>query len=422
MTALWIIQSVLAIIGSASSLAVSLVLFENSASAAVLAASTFLGAAAAIYLAPLIGGVTDLFSRRTAICAVNIANAGAMAAMAWATVIHSIALMLIFVFAASVCSTALALTLQASVRVLRTEKDLTKVNGMLALIDSAPVLVGPLLGAVLYSLKLPVAVFLADAALSLVGAALVLLLAWPAEEARGGKAQYFGGNLKAGFGFIYARRDLLRLQLSFAVHNFAGGLCVPVVIVFVLSFPGTGTPEWNLTASNIAGALGLMAGAALVTRFGTSIPRVTLVCGSTFLGSLFGRALVVLAPTLWLVIPGMFLRNAMVQAGNAGLSALWQERTPPRIQGIVFGCRRLLGQGLFPVAILLGGLLVDALAALDGMDRLSAAKAVLVIGGALEIGCIAYIRFSRTSRVFAPLPEPAGEAVEPAGEPAGEAR
>ncbi|WP_186764262.1 MFS transporter [Arthrobacter yangruifuii] len=427
---MWTIQAILAIVGSASTLSVSLVLFEISASAAVLATSAFLGAAASIYLAPLIGGISDLFSRRTSICAVNIANAAAMAAMAWATLIHSTALMLVFVFAAALCSTALALTLQASVRVLRTEKDLTRINGMLGLIDSAPVLIGPLLGAVLYSLGIPVAVFAADAALSLVGAALVLLLAWPDEERRARKIQYFGGNLKAGFGFINAHRDLLRLQLSFSILNFAGGLCVPVVIVFVLSFPGAGTPEWNLTASNIAGALGLMAGAALITRFGTSIPRVTLVCGSTFLGSLFGRALVVLAPTLWLVIPGMFLRNAMVQATNAGLSALWQERTPPRIQGVVFGCRRLLGQGLFPGAILLGGLLVDALAALDGMDRLSAAKAVLVLGGALEVACIAYIRFSRTSRVFAPLPEPAGEPVaavgepagKPAGEPAGESR
>ncbi|MCC9174824.1 MFS transporter [Arthrobacter sp. zg-Y179] len=406
MSALWTIQALLAIVGSASSLAVSLVLFENSASAAVLAVSTFLGAAAAIYLAPLIGGLTDLFSRRAAICTVNTANAAAMAAMAWATVIHSTALMLVFVFVTAICSTALALTLQASVRVLRTEKDLTKVNGMLGLIDSAPVLLGPLLGAVLYSLGIPVAVFLADAVLSVAGAALVLLLVWPVEEPRARKVQYFGGNVKAGFRFINERRDLLRLQIAFAVYNFAGGLCVPVVIVFILSFPGTGTPEWNLSASNIASALGLMSGAALVARFGSSVSRANLVCGSTFLGSLFGRALVVAAPSLWLVIPGMFLRNAMVQATNAPLSALWQERTPVQIQGIVFGCRRLLGQGLFPVAVLLGGVLVDALATLDGMDQLSAAKAVLIIGGALEIACIAYIRFSRTSNVFEPLDAP----------------
>lgn len=404
--ALWVIQGILAIIGSASSLAVSLVLFEESSSATVLAVSTFLGSAAAIYLAPLIGGATDFFSRKTSICAVNILNAVSMACMAWATIVHNMVLMLVFVFLTAICATALALTLQASVRLLRTENDLTKINGFLGLIDSAPVLIGPLVGALIYTLRIPATVFLLDAALSVVGAIVVSLLIWPKQEkpARS-RITYFGGNIIQGFKFIYSHKDLWRLQISFAAYNFAAGLCVPVVIVFVLTLPSNTAPEWNLSASNISGAIGLMIGSALVVRYATRISRENMVCGSMFFGSLFGRALLVMASNIWLVLPGMLLRNAMVQTTNAPLTALWQERTPKEIQGIVFGCRRLIGQGLFPIAVALGGVLTDSIATWTGVTQMAAATVVLIIGGTIEVLCACHLRFSSTRSVFRVVPE-----------------
>jgi DHA3 family macrolide efflux protein-like MFS transporter len=45
---------------------------------------------------------------------------------------------------------------------------------------------------------------------------------------------------------------------------------------------------------------------------------------------------------------------------GAPLTAVWQERTPPERQGAILGAKKLLGQGLYPPAVLLGGALTAA--------------------------------------------------------------
>jgi DHA3 family macrolide efflux protein-like MFS transporter len=63
---------------------------------------------------------------------------------------------------------------------------------------------------------------------------------------------------------------------------------------------------------------------------------------------------------------------------GAPLTAVWQERTPPERQGAILGAKKLLGQGLYPPAVLLGGALT---AALHPLGQETALRVVVIAGG-----------------------------------------
>ena len=73
-------------------------------------------------------------------------------------------------------------------------------------------------------------------------------------------------------------------------------------------------------------------------------------------GAVLGRLVVPLVLGSFLLVAVVsFVRNVCTQWVNTPLTALWQERIPRDMQASVFGARRFLGQGAYPLALLLGG-------------------------------------------------------------------
>lgn len=117
-------------------------------------------------------------------------------------------------------------------------------------------IIGTIVGALVYSLSIPAMVFVIDAVASAVGGLVVLSSAWPTQNLTHRlKNSYFGVNLAAGFRIIFRDSQLRKLQLSFAVSNFAAGLRLLVAIVFVVSLPGANSPEEYLSTSNITSGM-----------------------------------------------------------------------------------------------------------------------------------------------------------------------
>lgn len=374
---------------SAASFALALAVYSATNSALALASITAAATVGTIYLAPLAGAISDRFPRRQVLILTDLAAAGIAGLLALVTSWESasparLVVIVGLVFVSGVLNALLWVTMAASVRLLRPEANLTRINGVTALIESLPTVTGPLLGAAVYAVGSPAAVFLADAATFLVQAVILSSVRWYDEPTIGSRTLRPFAGARAGLTLILRDPALRYLQLSFAGINFCNGLGVAVAVAFVLSASAPDQESWNLALYNTGGAIGLVVGSLAVVAIGSRCDRRWLICAAILVGALAGRLGLALAtvPLLWLTCA--LLRNTTVQLMNAPMTAIWQERIPAGSQATVFGARRLLGQGPYPIAVLLGGLLTDHLFG-TGPGSGEGAEAVLLLTAAAEI-------------------------------------
>src|SRR5690606_25690250 len=176
---LWGAQLVLLLLSTGSALALSLSVFDRTEAVTALAAVTAVSLASSIYLAPAIGTVIDRVPRKVAIVGANVGvgvTSLAVAAVVWRDL--PTWLLITLVLFAGIFSTAIGLSLQASVRLLRREADLTRANAVVSVIENAPVFAGPLIGALVYALAAPHWVFVIEGVGALAVALLVSRIAW----------------------------------------------------------------------------------------------------------------------------------------------------------------------------------------------------------------------------------------------------
>jgi DHA3 family macrolide efflux protein-like MFS transporter len=420
---LWGGQLVSLLGSTAASFALGLIAYSETGSVSVLALITGVSAFGAIYLAPLCGAVADHFDRRSTALFCNLALGVVAAGLAGITYLGAgerIPWVLGLVFVSTLLNTGLSVTLAASVRELRTESDLTRVNGVTSLLENGPTVAGPLLGAAVYALLAPSLIFVLDAATFLACALAVAFVRWPPRPESDGprKLRPFSGAAR-GLSYIWRNPDLRTMQFSFAGVNLFNGLTIAATTAFVVAASAQGSDAWNLAAVNVAGAIGLLLGSAVVFALATRVSRRWLIAGAVLAGALFGRVLLVatVVPVLWML--SYALRNAMVQICNAPHTAIWQERVPREIQATVFGARRLISQGFYPLAVVVGGLLGDHVlndsalvttalgatgTAFSGAEQ--GIIALVLIGGLGELVMGAVLLSSGALRRLATAPEP----------------
>ena len=265
------------------------------------------------------GAVADYFPRRSLILICNLAL-GLIALVLAVVVINSIDqrifLILILIAASGAVNACLTVTLAASVRQIRKEADLTRVNGLTSLIENLPVFAGPLLGAIVYTVASPSVIFLVDGITFFASAALVLLVVWEDKVEGSRSFRPFAGAL-SGIKWILARRDFRFLQINFAVNNFLVGLGTSVLTAYVVTSSSEADAQWNLALVSVSSAAGLLLGSGLVIIGANIINRRWLIGGGILVGSLLGRVLLALSisPFLWAVCSAV--RNIGVQCTNA---------------------------------------------------------------------------------------------------------
>jgi DHA3 family macrolide efflux protein-like MFS transporter len=370
---LWSGQVVSLTGSGAATFALSTAVYAATGQAAALALVLAAKFVTSIYLAPLAGAVADHFPRRGVIITCDVALACCalvLAALATSLTPGVIGAIIAVVALSGLVDAALSVSLSASVRQLRGEADLTKVNGMVSFVENLPAFAGPVLGAAVYSFASPSLVFLFDAVSFTVAACLALAARWDSAPAGPKRPLRPFAGAAAGVRYVLRDRRFRRLQLSFAWNNFFNGMGAAVLTAFVLT--AAENPEWNLALYTIASSAGLLLGASAVVLLAGRVPRRFLIGGGVLAGGLVGRVALVATALPWAWAVSGCARNIAVQMTNAPLTAIWQERVPPERQGTVFGARRLLGQGPYPVAVLLGGLLTDHL--------VSAATLLLLLG------------------------------------------
>lgn len=286
-------------------------------------------------------------------------------------------LILFFVFISSLLASTISISMVSSVKQAFRDKDLVRINGLVSIIENYPIIAGPTLGALVYSFHLE-NIFISSAVIVSIFAGFIFgKQDWPEPK---NKVKLFGPDLLNGFRFIYENKGLFSLQGIFSAYNFFSGISASAIAIFLMKFPSEMGSKWNIAANSTLAGIGILLGGALVATLGRGMSHYVSIFGSMALASVLSRILVPFFDNIYLVIILLFTRSVLSQISNSSLTAIWQNVVPDDKQPAVFGSRRFLGQGPYPISLIIGGVLVE----LFGAENIFY---ILIMSGILELIC-----------------------------------
>ncbi|HEX9262162.1 MAG TPA: MFS transporter [Candidatus Bathyarchaeia archaeon] len=249
----------------------------------------------------------------------------------------------------------------AAVTMMVHKKHYSRAQSMLATAEFASGFFAPIAAALLLTIIGIEGIIMIDITTFSVAIALLLLVQVPkppiTEEGRRSMGSLWKESLY-GFRYIIKYPSLLGLQLTFLANNFLSSMYGTLLAPMVLSRTGDSSIIYGSVMS--AAAVGGMFGSIVLTVWGGPKRRIHGVLFGWTLSHLFGALLLGFGsgPTIWIpvIFAGMFV-SPMINASN---QALWQSKVVPDLQGRVFATRRLLAQVSAPPAMLVAGLLADA--------------------------------------------------------------
>ncbi|ACO45605.1 MFS transporter [Deinococcus deserti] len=342
---------------------------------------------AAIAGGPLAGALADRWDRRRMMITCDVLGAALLLGLTglilagtppvWALVVFTTLLGLVGTFHGSAFDT--------SYSALVPRERLPRANGMMQTLWSLSGLLSPALAALLIGLPalarksdgpqwlsgwsngVPLALLI-DAVSFGVAALVIWRLSLPSPkraDLQGPAAQNtsLGQDMRFGWSYIFARRPLLHLLLTFAVVNLMTsgvGVLHPLLVKFTLvgdiQTQGLSTETALATLWTAMSAGGLVGGLLISVWGGLKRQRVLGVLVPMVLAGA-AHALSGAAGTLYLTAACIAAFGLMTPIMNAHSQSIWQSQVPPEMQGRVFSVRRLIAQFTSPLATAAAGLL-----------------------------------------------------------------
>ena len=314
-----------------------------------------------LLVGPFLSGWVDRLSRKWLMFALD-ALRGAVIAGIWGLLTSGhLAVWHVYVAAGidAVCTAMHEPAFEASVANLVPRPLLARANGLVQSAFSAGNVAGPLAGGVLVAvLGLPSLIAL-DAA-SFGAAAVTLLLAVipqrrsPDTAVSGGMFRHAWDDAAVGFHFLREHRPLLLLLSLFAASNLVGGPVQTLLPLLVVRELGGGAQLLGIvTAAAEAGVLvgGLLISVGLI-RFQRHTLGVAVGIGAGGIGALMTGVCAGLrsAPGL---VASVGLDAGAIPVSGVNQLVIWQRYVPDELRGRVFAARRAIGQGTYPLGIVL---------------------------------------------------------------------
>lgn len=246
----------------------------------------------------------------------------------------------------------------AAITLLVHKKHYARADGMMGLANSLSTILGPPIAVILLALIGISGILVIDIITFSYAIAILLPLHIPqpprTEEVAPGLRNLFKDSVY-GFRWIYERRPLLLLTLVFFSFNLIAGFGMNIIAPMVLA--RTGDSEVILGGlMSVLGIGGLLGGLTLAI-WGGPKKKINGLFGGSMLTVVAGVAVLPSNPIIWGV--GGFLITFVFPTVNGSSQAIWQSKTPPQVQGRVFGARRFIAQISSVVSLLLVGPLVD---------------------------------------------------------------
>ena len=160
-----------------------------------------------------------------------------------------------------------------------------------------------------------------------------------------------------GFRYIFRRKSLLGLQLTYFSSNFFGNLAFVLMAPMVLSI--TSSDKVALATVMMGAGIGGLIGGIVMSAWGGSKHKKILVImlGIMTEGFVMVSFGLVLGVPLWTIIAFILAFSGPFVWGSS--QAIWQSKVEPNKQGRVFGARGFIAMAAGAVGMVLSGPLAD---------------------------------------------------------------
>lgn len=245
----------------------------------------------------------------------------------------------------------------AAITMLVNKKDYARTSGMMGLTEATSMIFGPPLAAVLLVTVGISGVLIIDI-LTFTYAIAVLLpmhIPQPPPPKEEEKTKSIWKDSAFGFKYIYARRSLFLLVMVFFLYNLFATFSVTIFGPMVLARTG----DSEIILGSIMSVLGIggLIGGITIAVWGGPKKKIKGLLGGMAIAGFGGIAAFSSNPIFWAL--GGFLFLFLGPIVNGCSQAIWQTKTPPGVQGRVFGARRFIAQISGTVGLLLVGPLAD---------------------------------------------------------------
>lgn len=274
---------------------------------------------------------------------------------------------------------------------------LMRINGINATIQSGLMLVAPAAAAALYASFAIEAIFFVDVVTAIIGVGLLALI--PVPTIRTGTTGYFA-DLREGLVYIHRHRFVRWLLGVFAVVMLL--VAAPSNLTPLMLVRTFGEEVWKLTALELAFALGMLLGGALLATWGGLKNRVlTIMLATLVLGGL--TVLMGFSPWLWIFLALMFLVGLVVPFFGTTATTVLQETVEPERHGRVFGVLGIVIALAMPAGMAIFGPLAD---------RVSVQSLLVVAGSLLVVVAVSILVLPAGRRGMASA-EAGGQGAQP---------
>lgn len=249
----------------------------------------------------------------------------------------------------------------AAVSTMLPKSQYARASGMLGLAESASGIFAPVIAGGLFAAIGLNGILLIDIVSFTFAVSLLFFVHIPSptqtEEGRRSRSGGFWREVVYGFTYIFQRRGLLGLQMTFFMLNLTATMASILFSPMILS--RTGNNEVILGVVSSFFGVGGVFGGLLMSTWGGPKRRVYGVLFGMLGASLLGEVLMGIGTHTLVWSVAAFFSSFFIPVMNGSNQAIWQAKVAPDVQGRVFSTRRLIAQITAPVAMLLAGPLAD---------------------------------------------------------------
>jgi MFS transporter, DHA3 family, macrolide efflux protein len=327
-------------------------IYQETGSATQFALSILISALPRIILSPLAGALVDRWDRRKVMIVCDSVLAARTMAILLILLAGRLAVWQIYLVNAvgSVFESFHGLAWSASIPLLVPKRHLARVNGISQAFSSGTGMLAPALAGLLFvaiGMKGIAAVDLASWAFA-VAPLLVVAIPSPRKASASPEGPRLLREISDGWKCLRGMKGLLYLLLAYAAIGFFGITTEVLRGPYVLSFNG---PErYGIIESVVS--VGTLAGGFLLAVLGSRKNAIRIILGSELVIGLCGIVMGAV-PVYGVLVPSVFLYYLTVSFCDGTITALWQRKIPPSLQGRVFALRDALTMSLMPPGILL---------------------------------------------------------------------
>lgn len=359
---IWIGQFVSLLGTGMSRFALTIWAFQITGEATALALVGFFSFAPSIVISPIAGALVDRWNRKLVMMISDLAAGLTTVVVFLLYISGNLEIWHLYVtgFIAALFEPFQWPAFSAAMSTMVPKEQYGRANGLVSLADSVSTIVAPIAaGALLVAIGLG-GILLIDIVTFVFAVGSILLVTIP-QPARSAEGEASRGSLWQdsiyGFRYIWRRKSLFGIQLTFTISNFFGAMAMILIAPMILA-----RTEYNsLALGTVQSAMGVggVAGGLAMSVWGGPRPRIHGVLAGFIIAGVFGNALMGVGQTLPVWVVAGFIGLLTLPFVNGSNQAIWQAKVPPDLQGRVFATRRLIAQIAGPIGLLLAGPLAD---------------------------------------------------------------